>query len=331
MEWRASGLEGISVVDAGRDVATAFCAHRLAALGADVASTRTVDDPAVAAYSRGTRRVAPGPALQHALAGVDVLVDDDGPDAAAIADALPASAVRVVLTGFGREGPYAGFRATDLVAEAFGGALVSCGRADRAPVALGGRLLSTYLGAIGAAAAAAELRLAQATGEGSVVDVTWVDALAASMDRRAVQLLGCAYTGWDAEREDGSTPQLVTGVFPCADGWVYVSLYGWHIRSVCELIGDDDLAPFRERPGLALRPPDQATFRAAVLGWLAARPWEDAVAEAQAIGWPVTPARTLAGALDDRWLADAGLVEPAGDVRVPATGIAIAIADAGAP
>lgn len=328
MRWAGGGLEGVCAVCLTRDLSGLFCAHRLATLGADVVALAGAD-VATAVFARHVRTLpVEDPALSQAVQDADIVVDDDAAATQELVALAPSTSVRVVITPFGRTGPYSSFTGTDLTIDAFGGAVSSSGLADRPPVALGGRLVSTYVGAVAAAAAVAELRLATATGEGSIVDVSAVEVLAASMDRRALQLLTHSYTGWDAARDDGSTPLLLNGVHPCSDGWVYVSLYGWHVRTVCELIGDPALASFAERPALAINRAEGQPFREAVLGWLASRPCRDAVDAAQAVGWPVIPASSLPRALDDPWLVGTGLVEPAGEgLRLPASGISVTPAD----
>lgn len=329
MRWTASGLAGVRVVDLTAGLDGLFCGHRLRDLGADVTTTSR-GSPAATSFTDGLRVCAPDAVgLAAEVTVADIVVDDDRAATAALVALRRAGAVRVVITAFGRSGPYAGYTGSDLTIDAFGGAVSSTGHADRPPLALGGHLVATYVGAIAAAAATAEWYLAERTGVGATVDVSGVEAMAASMDRRALQLLTCSYTGWDAERSDGSASPLVTGVLPCADGLVYVSLYGWHVRTVCELIGG--MPAFEERPALALQEPGNAAFKQAVRDWVAARPRAAVVGEAQAVGWPVIPANTLASALDDPWLDEAGLVQtgvngrrrPASGISItPATGVA---------
>ncbi len=322
MQWTARGLDGVRVVDLTAGLDGLFCAHRLHHLGADAVTT-TRAAPAAGAWLDGLHVVAgDDPARADAVAAADIVVDDDRPEVLDVLARMPASAVRVVITPFGRTGPNAGFTGTDLTVDTFGGAVSSTGHTDRPPLALGGHLVATYVGAVAAAAACAELVLTERTGVGATVDVAAVEAMAASMDRRALQLLTCSYTGWDAVRSEGRESPLITGVLRCADGLVYVTLYGWHVRVACELIGGLDA--FAERPALALRPPGNAAFKAAVRAWVGARTRDEAVGEAQAVGWPIIPANTLRSALDDPWLAAAGLVRAGPDGgRRPATGISI--------
>jgi crotonobetainyl-CoA:carnitine CoA-transferase CaiB-like acyl-CoA transferase len=322
MEWRAEGLEDLAVVDLTGDLVGLFCAHRLRSFGASVTSVHR--DDAARVFGRDITYVDPTDAGLSALVSeAGLVVDRDDDLGARSARHLGERAVRLVVTPFGRTGPYAGYKATDLTAEAFAGALSSCGLADHAPLAVGGHLISTYVGAVAAAAGLAEVLLAEETGSGSVVDVTWVNALAASMDRRALQLVVRSYTGWDAERDDGRPSPLMNGLHECADGWVYLSLYGWQIRTVCELIGDEELTPFVARPGLALAEPGNKVLRTAVDGWLRSRTRAEAVAVAQAGGWPVTPANSRTEALDDPWLRESGLVVDDAGVDLPASGISL--------
>src|SRR5690606_34763692 len=100
------------------------------------------------AYRAGTRGITldgTAPAARSVLARLleraDVLIETCTPAARAawgfepaVLAALHPRLVHCSLTPFGRTGPYAGFRASDLVAVAMGGGAAPAGDPDRPPV-----------------------------------------------------------------------------------------------------------------------------------------------------------------------------------------------------
>jgi benzylsuccinate CoA-transferase BbsE subunit len=322
VDGRGFGLEGVRVVDRLGDLAGAFCAHRLATFGAECWTTYDSEDPALpAVYRAGISVTGPDADLGPLIAAADIVIDGDATDSDPLTALVRPESVRVVVTSFGRTGPYAGFAATDLTIDAYAGAMSSTGARDRAPITLGYGLVSTYVGAVAAAAGATEWLLAEATGQGSVIDLAWVDTLAASMDRRALQLLIREYTGWDADRNWGEVGDVIKDVFACRDGQVFISAYGWHIRPIAKLIGPAADA-FLAKPVEALRSPGREAFRAILGTWLAGRAVSEVVARANAVNWPVVPAHTVRTALFDEWLAASGIVSETADGQAaPASGI----------
>jgi crotonobetainyl-CoA:carnitine CoA-transferase CaiB-like acyl-CoA transferase len=126
------------------------------------------------------------------------------------------------ITAFGRSGPYAHYRASDLIGMAMGGLMSVCGDADRPPVRL--RPSQAYLQA-GLQAAVATLlahHYRARYGEGQFIDV--------SMQHAVSWTIIPARQYWDLNRliiERGGTSrafgdQLRQIIFPCQDGHVAV-------------------------------------------------------------------------------------------------------------
>jgi benzylsuccinate CoA-transferase BbsE subunit len=138
--------------------------------------------------------------------------------------ALNPRLVWTAITPFGQGGPYANYRATDLVGMAMGGLMSLCGEADRPPVRM--RPAQAHLQA-GLQAAVATL-LAQhhrlRTGEGQFVDVSMQHALSWTIIP--------ARQYWELNRliTERSGPSRTFGdqarriIFPCRDG--HVALMG---------------------------------------------------------------------------------------------------------
>jgi crotonobetainyl-CoA:carnitine CoA-transferase CaiB-like acyl-CoA transferase len=129
--------------------------------------------------------------------------------------------VMVSITPFGQDGPYAGYKAPDIVGMAMGGLMYLTGDPDRAPVRVGFPQFHLH----GSAAAAAGAMIAHThralTGEGQHVDVSCQQAVA--------RTLAHAPQYWDLEgivlRRMGAYRESAGGTFtrinwPCKDGFV---------------------------------------------------------------------------------------------------------------
>jgi len=190
-------------------IAGAYCARLFAATGGDV----VVAEPPDGSPLRGAPPLVdiPGvgpvsPLWEYLAAGKRSVVIDHGDDEAAVellrwADvvvldhdgrpveaaarverigAVNPAAVITVLSGFGLDGPYATWRSSPLGDWAAGGHLFLTGDVDREPLQ-GGGPWDTYLhGAVAAVGTAAAAIHAARTGEGQVVDVSAIEALAST-------------------------------------------------------------------------------------------------------------------------------------------------------
>lgn len=186
-------LEGVRVVDVtsgpGRTAG-----HLLAGLGADVVRVGHGDPgPPLADsggllewwFDSGTRRStldlddqSDRDDLRRLAAACDLLIDDEAPGALAARGLGPAdlaetnpALVQVSVTPFGSRGPRAGWRSSDLVAQAMGGWLSVTGDPDR-PVALWGRQAHNVAGMYAAIEGLAGVLSARRTGTGCWVDLS---------------------------------------------------------------------------------------------------------------------------------------------------------------
>jgi benzylsuccinate CoA-transferase BbsE subunit len=128
------------------------------------------------------------------------------------------------VTPFGQSGPYASYRATDLVGTAMGGLMSLCGEADRPPVRM--RPPQAYVQA-GLQAAVATLlahHYRQRTGEGQFVDVAMQHALSWTIipARQYWDLNHLITERSGASRAFGDQVRRI--IFPCQDG--HVALMG---------------------------------------------------------------------------------------------------------
>jgi crotonobetainyl-CoA:carnitine CoA-transferase CaiB-like acyl-CoA transferase len=125
------------------------------------------------------------------------------------------------ITGFGQTGPQRGWRSSDLVASALGGALAVTGEEEDPPVRLAGAQAHVAASCVAAAGSLVALLAASVRGEGQRVDVS-VEEVVASVTHI------CGIGKW---LDDGIVPRrrgsslfhaVPSGAYPCRDGLVYL-------------------------------------------------------------------------------------------------------------
>src|SRR4029453_8817843 len=125
------------------------------------------------------------------------------------------------ITGFGQTGPYSGYRSSDLVAAALGGAMYVTGAAEDPPIRLAGYQACVTASTCAAASSVIALFHSSLTGGGQHVDVSLEEATVA-----ATHICGIGKwldDGIIAPRAGASlfnsTP---SGTYRCRDGLVYL-------------------------------------------------------------------------------------------------------------
>ncbi len=186
------------------------------------------------AYNRNKRSVVLDPttddgraAFERLAAGADVVVESGelasfGLDAAALQAAHPHLVV-ATLTGFGHDGPKAGYAHTDLTLMASACTLAFTGDSDRAPV----RVTTPQGYHFGAAVAVGGILVAlherARSGQGQIVDVTAQGAILLGVQ---AGVLAAAVNAPIVTRAAGGSKVGIVDlrfVYPCADGWVSIS------------------------------------------------------------------------------------------------------------
>ncbi|HXK21723.1 MAG TPA: CoA transferase, partial [Myxococcota bacterium] len=175
-----------------------------------------------------------GRAVLRALAReADVLIESDAPGAMAArglgADALRAEnpgLVYCAVTPFGQGGPYAAWRAHDLVVVALGGNAHLTGPADRPPVRCSMPTAYYHGGAEAALAVLIALLQRDRTGAGQVVDVSLHETQLQSLLSFPAQF---ALHGRPTRRSGGRMGKL-REIWPAADGDVSFGLRGGPTR-----------------------------------------------------------------------------------------------------
>jgi len=218
-----TALDGLRVIDATGDHGR-FATKLLVEFGADVVRVNTdgspgnpMVDPDAAArggvldwWYDGGKRLHPidldtdaGQASWRALAATaDVLIETTAPGRLAAlgldhADLLAANPalVQISITPFGRTGPRAHWKSSDLVNAAMGGVMAVTGLADR-PLNAWGRQTHNYAGFLGAICALAGVRARRLDGHGRHFDLSIHEAMTGSIENIFMQLF------FDAELPD---------------------------------------------------------------------------------------------------------------------------------
>ena len=206
---RGGPLADVAVLDLSRSIAGAYAAKLLGDLGADVVKVEPPGgdparhagpfppgdpDPEASApflyFNTSKRSVtldiadeADRGRLAELVGRYDVVVAD-GPEGDLARAGIGLADLRswnpdVVLTtisGFGSDGPHAGYRSTHLIACAVGGWADTCGLPDREPLQSGGRLTDTVGGAYAAVATLGAIEARARRGAGDHVDVSIQEA-----------------------------------------------------------------------------------------------------------------------------------------------------------
>ncbi len=216
-----SALSGLKVIELAQGVAGPYCGKLLAGFGADVlkleppegdSSRRlgpfvkdVLDSEASGHYlylNTGKRSavldigVEPGAQLLKAWsARADVLIEDLRPGAldslgvgySDLARANP-GLIFASITAFGQDGPYSGFKATNLVVHALSGEAHLAGVAELPPLKKGGYLADYHAGLQGFIGVLAALHARHRDGRGQHVDVSHLECL--------TSVIGASINSW---------------------------------------------------------------------------------------------------------------------------------------
>lgn len=250
--WQGDGLR---VVELGEGISAPYGARLLADFGADVIKVEPpgCGDPARAFgpfpddlphpeksglflyLNAGKRGVTldPGAAtgrllLKKLLQHADLLIENLAPGRSLPIDEFESLNPRLVtasISGFGRDGPYGGWRAMDLTAYAMGGMMEITGEAGREPLKHGLAQAQHLAGVQAAAASLAAVRLAKSTGRGQRLDISLQEVVAGTIFP-ALNLY--AYTGAVMQRAPAGGGRLVSSSpMPARDGYVMPSYAGF--------------------------------------------------------------------------------------------------------
>jgi crotonobetainyl-CoA:carnitine CoA-transferase CaiB-like acyl-CoA transferase len=164
---------------------------------------------------------------QALYARADIVIDDHQGDPGPMfvrhrwLHGLNPRAVHVVLSPFGLTGPYAAYRANEFIDLAVSGHLQITGDQDREPLQAGGPWSGYVAGTIAAVAALAAAHRAARTGEGRLIDIGRMEAMA-SVHQWSLILYthqGCVKRRWGNRMAESYYPY---SFYRCVDGWVCI-------------------------------------------------------------------------------------------------------------
>ncbi len=351
--WRASNsmsvrdvLADLRVVELSRTAAAAFAGRLCADAGAEVVlveppeghplrhegrflrDERNIETSAAHLHiNAGKRSVAlnvevHAETLLGLLDGADVFltdfraheIDPLGLSWRALHERRP-SLLMTRVTPFGDTGPYRRYEATNLICLALGGQLKITGDPDKPPLSNYGAQAEYQAGLSAFAATVANVLLRDATGEGEYLDLSALDVVATNLEHRPPAL----NLGLVANRA-GLSVSATYGVYPCADGWVYITAFApalWeHLKAIVQLPELED-ARFATQ---ASRLERNDKLQALLTSWTMSRTSAD-LREWALQGYPLTVAETLERLLAseqwrDRRAVDDVAHEKAGSVSV---------------
>ena len=149
--------------------------------------------------------------------------------------------VQISLSDFGQWGPYAGYKANELIEHAISGLMYPTGFPDQEPVPSGGLLPQFKSGMAGVIAALSALHWREVSGEGQQVDVSMLEVAANFLETTLVLY---TYQGVVRGRTGSSLspPTPLCDMYQTKDGYMIVtSLTQQQRQSLFEMIGHPDL------------------------------------------------------------------------------------------
>jgi crotonobetainyl-CoA:carnitine CoA-transferase CaiB-like acyl-CoA transferase len=217
-----------------------------------------------------------GRMLLDLIEHVDVVIESFAPghldDLGLTYDALLQRNPRLLITSatpYGRSGPYARHRSTELTSYAAGGQMSLCGDADREPVMPAGHQASYQLGMHAFGATLAALYSVGILEAGQSVEVAAMECMAATLE---LYLPDYTYVGREIlTKRRGNILSCTLGVFPCADGYVGVHIMARNFASFARVMGTEwmlDDERFRSERNRLL---NHDAMLAQVYGWAAER------------------------------------------------------------
>jgi crotonobetainyl-CoA:carnitine CoA-transferase CaiB-like acyl-CoA transferase len=194
--------------------------------------------------------------------------------------------VMTQLTPFGNTGPYRQYAGTNLIEMALGGQLKITGDPGKPPLCNFGAQAEYQAGLAAFAGTVANLLLRDASGEGEYLDLSVQDVVAMNLEGRSLTF----NLGVMAERA-GLNVSAVYGVYPCADGWVFLSAFApalW--EQLKDAVGMEELLDerFQSQAG---RLEHNDELQAVLTAWTLSKTSDELRVFAQK-GYPITVAET---------------------------------------
>ncbi|MEI2415877.1 CoA transferase [Orrella sp. JC864] len=334
----SSALSGVTVIEICNVAAGPFCGMLLADMGAEVikiehpegGDTLRAWPPLTDGYSenfaslnRNKRSVTlnlkdpDDAALARELAAeADVLIENNRPGVMARLglgyEALAQRNPRLIycsISAYGQSGPRAQEGGFDLTIQAMSGIMSVTGEAGGAPVKCGVPLADFSAGLYAAYSIAAALRVAQASGQGTHIDVPM---LGATLGIAALQTSEFFGSGKDPVKLGSAHPRNAPyQAFRCRDGYFGMAAGNnalW--KSVCETVGKPGLFEDERFASTSLRARNQDALRELLEAEFLKEDAETWLARFRACGVPCAPINSYSQVLRDPQVEHMDWVQP---------------------
>jgi crotonobetainyl-CoA:carnitine CoA-transferase CaiB-like acyl-CoA transferase len=248
-------LAGVTVVEIASEVAARYCGRLFSVLGAQVVRLARSEPPAVRAslaafdawLAEGKDEAATFEAACESVGGApDIVLVGQTPEEVRAADGLirrhAPTALRLGMTWFGDEGPYAAWRGDDALVQSLIGVTSGFGAADGPPTIPQGHAPQIIAGATLFAAGLAALWGRRCRQDRSTVDVDVLEAALCFTETGPPSLEGSEVIS----RRSGvnrSAANHPMSIYPTSDGWIGVTtLTPAQWTALTELIGRPEWA-----------------------------------------------------------------------------------------
>ncbi|UCG83989.1 MAG: CoA transferase [Dehalococcoidia bacterium] len=150
--------------------------------------------------------------------------------------------VMASISNFGQYGPYRDFKLSDGVLYAMGGDMYTDGMYQREPVKFAPNVVLYEAGSSAAVGIMGAYYGAKHGGTGGqYVDVSLMETMASSVDRRVTNLIAYQYCGQQMIRISQAELSFPSGAYPCKDGYFGLIGTGMRWTGVARMIGDPEL------------------------------------------------------------------------------------------
>ncbi|PDQ19639.1 hypothetical protein CN311_18450 [Mesorhizobium sanjuanii] len=275
-------LEDLVVLDRSGTIAGQFCGKLLADYGADVWLEVPEAEPDIASGGSGRTRtpldlhlnLGKRRGLPAATPDIVLCAPDENPQTTRTE--LPAAVV-VRITGFGDDGPKAGWRAPEIVLQASSGMMISNGIRGREPLYGTGNRASYAAGQAAYVQILASLRVRAKIKQGDIIRIDAAETAAAMCFPYVLQAI---YNGTDRRRGDQDIP---AGEVLCRGSWVCLWVYSNRFAALCKFLRLETCLTDARFADAQRRSRNWPAFFALVQEEVRDRDPDDFVAELQAI------------------------------------------------
>lgn len=228
--------------------------------------------------------------------------------------------VMTSISNFGQTGPYRDWMASEITLYAMGGAMNVTGEPERPPVKLAESIVQFHGGNAAAAATLTASFVAKLRGFGQHADVSLFETQMGNIDRRSPYLVTYQYTGQAARREPAASGSFPNGIYPCKDGYFYVTGGVQFFDRVCAMMDMPELAKDPKYQGAAALtdPQRREEFEVVFLNWLVDRDRAEATAAGQRARVPCAPVAAPTEVLENEHLRARNAFVPAEREPFPA-------------